>query len=197
MSVDLLGPLRGIDDLGALHARLVVQAEQDAVLDVGYRTLDSPIGSLLVAATDRGLLRVAFAIEDHDAVLAGLAVSVSPRILRAPSRLDRVAIELDEYFTGRRRAFDLALDQRLTSGFRRAVLSHLPEIGYGKTASYAAVAAAAGSPRAVRAVGTACALNPLPIVVPCHRVVRSDGTMGRYRGGEVAKKLLLQLESRA
>jgi len=116
-------------------------------------------------------------------------------VLRAPARLDAAARELDEYFAGRRSRFDLPLDFRLSRGFRRAVLSHLNEIGYGTTASYAAVAAAAGNPKAVRAAATACATNPLPLVVPCHRVVRSDGTIGGYAGGVDVKKALLALEA--
>jgi methylated-DNA-[protein]-cysteine S-methyltransferase len=128
-------------------------------------------------------------------VLARLAERVSPRVLRAPSRLDDAARELDEYFTGRRRDFDLTLDLQLTRGFRRAVLAHLREIAYGATESYAVVAAAAGSPAAVRAVGTACATNPLPLVVPCHRVVRSDGSPGQYVGGADAKQVLLTMEA--
>src|SRR6185312_3845010 len=126
-----------------------------------------------------------------------LSAAVSPRVLRAPARLDQVAQELDEYFEGRRRMFDLPLDLRLAGGFRREVLAHLPEIGYGHTASYAAVAALTTSPRAVRAVGTACARNPLPLVVPCHRVVRSDGSQGAYLGGTEAKAWLLALEASA
>jgi methylated-DNA-[protein]-cysteine S-methyltransferase len=147
-----------------------------------------------LAATEEGLVRVAFSVEGHDDVLAELAGAVSPRILAAPARLDPVARELDEYFAGRRRAFDLPLDFRLSKGFRRSVLTHLAEIPYGTTESYSQVAAASGSPKAVRAVGTACATNPLPLVVPCHRVVRSNGTSGRYRGGEAAKLTLLTLE---
>jgi methylated-DNA-[protein]-cysteine S-methyltransferase len=130
-------------------------------------------------------------------VLAGLAETVSPRILRAPARLDPVARQLEEYFGGGRHRFDLVLDFRLAHGFRRSVLAHLPDIGYGHTESYAQVATAAGSPRAVRAVGTACALNPLPVVVPCHRVVRSDGSLCQYAGGAAAKEILLQLEGAA
>ena len=179
-----------------LHARLEAAAQDEGLLDVAYRTIDSPVGVLLLAATDQGLVRVAYAREDHDAVLQHLAEQVSPRVLRAPARLDPVASEIDEYFAGRRRTFDLPLDLRLAHGFRRTVLAHLPEIGYGQTASYGAVAAAAGSPRAVRAVGTACATNPLPIVVPCHRVVRADGSMGGYLGGLDAKRTLLTLEAR-
>jgi methylated-DNA-[protein]-cysteine S-methyltransferase len=178
-----------------LHARLVHEAARDGLLDVAYRVLDTPIGPLLLAATEEGLLRVAFEVQDHDSVLGGLADAVSPRILHAPGRLDEVARELDEYFAGQRRTFDVALDFRLSHGFRRAVLAHLREIGYGRTESYAQVAAAAGSPKAVRAVGTACATNPLPVVVPCHRVVRSDGSSGGYAGGAAAKRTLLSLEA--
>ena len=184
-------------DLTRLHARLERAAEDAGVLDVAYRTLDTPVGALLLAATERGLVRVAFAAEDHDAVLASIAARISPRILRAPGRLDDAARQLDEYFEGRRHAFDLPLDLSLATGFRRTVLAQLREIGYGHTASYAAVAVAAGSPRAVRAVGSACATNPLPVVVPCHRVVRSDGTIGQYLGGTDAKRALLRLESAA
>jgi methylated-DNA-[protein]-cysteine S-methyltransferase len=178
-----------------LHARLVAAAADSGLLDVAYRTVDSPVGALLLAATDEGVVRVAFDCENHDDVLAALADRVSPRILRAPARLDTVAHQLDEYFAGRRAVFDVALDFRLSAGFRRTVLEQLRAIGYGKTASYAEVAAQAGNPKAVRAVGTACALNPLPLVVPCHRVVRSDGAAGNYRGGAQAKLTLLALEA--
>ena len=180
-----------------LHARLVAAAERDGVLDVAYRTLATPVGELLLATTERGLVRIAFPIQGHDAVLESLAEIVSPRILRAPARLDPVSRQLDEYFGGRRTEFDLPLDFRLASGFRRTVLDHLPAIPYGHTESYAQVAAAAGSPKAFRAVGTACAKNPLPVVVPCHRVVHSDGTAGPYAGGPDAKLALLALESAA
>jgi methylated-DNA-[protein]-cysteine S-methyltransferase len=184
-------------ELSALHARLVDAAAREGIIDVAYRTVDSPVGPLLLAATEAGLVRVAFEVQDHDATLAALAALISPRVLRAPGRLDHVAREIDEYFARRRRTFDVPLDLRLARGFRRDVLDHLPEIAYGRTESYTEVAAAAGSPRAVRAVGTACALNPVPIVVPCHRVVRSDGTMGQYAGGADAKRALLDLESAA
>jgi methylated-DNA-[protein]-cysteine S-methyltransferase len=181
-------------ELTGLHARLAAAAARDGLLDVAYRTHASPIGTLLLAATERGLVRVAFDIEDHDAVLGELAERVSPRVLAAPGRLDAAAREVDEYFAGRRTRFDLPLDDRLAAGFRLEVIRHLPEIGYGRTASYAQVAALAGSPRAVRAVGSACARNPLPLVLPCHRVVRSDGTPGQYRGGPEAKLTLLAME---
>ena len=190
-------PLAGEDAIRRLHARLVLAAEAEGILDVGYRTIDTPVGSLLLAATNQGLVRVAYARENHDQVLAKLAERISPRSLHAPARLDLFARELDEYFAGARTLFDLPLDFRLSTGFRREVLAHLSEIGYGKTASYASVAQAVGNPRAVRAVGTACATNPLPVVVPCHRVVRSDGTMGGYAGGPEAKHTLLRLEAAA
>ncbi|MFV8171630.1 methylated-DNA--[protein]-cysteine S-methyltransferase [Mycolicibacterium peregrinum] len=183
--------------MAALRTRLAVAADRDGILDVAYRIVDSPVGPLLVAATDQGLVRVAYANEGHDAVLQQLADKISPRILHAPTRLDTVARELDEYFAGIRRTFDIALDWRLSAGFRSTVLHRLPEIAYGHTASYAAVAQLAGNPKAVRAVGTACATNPLPVVVPCHRVVRSDGAMGGYLGGVEAKRVLLDLESAA
>jgi methylated-DNA-[protein]-cysteine S-methyltransferase len=179
-----------------LHARLASAAAAAGVLDVAYRTLESPVGTLLLAATDQGLVRVAFEVEGHPAVLEQLAAAVSPRVLRAPARLDAVARELDEYFGGRRAVFDLPLDLRLARGFRREVLDHLRDIAFGQTASYGEVALAAGNPRAVRAVGSACAHNPLPLVVPCHRVVRGDGTVGQYVGGVAAKQTLLDLESR-
>jgi methylated-DNA-[protein]-cysteine S-methyltransferase len=182
-------------DLRRLHTRLAEAAQRDGILDVAYRTVDSPVGSLLLAATEAGLVRVAYASEDHDAVLQALADRISPRILSAPARLDRPARELDEYFGGRRRTFDLPLDWRLSAGFRRAVLGHLTEIGYGQTASYAEVAGLAGNPRAVRAAASACATNPLPVVVPCHRVIYSDGRTGRYLGGPDAKRTLLTLEA--
>jgi methylated-DNA-[protein]-cysteine S-methyltransferase len=178
-----------------LQERLIAAATRDGLLDVAYRTIDTPVGTLLLAATEQGLLRVAYDREGHDAVLAKLAGAVSPRILRAPARLDAVAGQLEEYFGGSRRVFEVPLDLRLASGFRRAVLAHLPEIPYGHTESYTQVATAAGSPRAVRAVGTACATNPLPVVVPCHRVVRSDGSVGGYVGGPDAKRTLLTLEA--
>jgi methylated-DNA-[protein]-cysteine S-methyltransferase len=181
--------------LARLHRRLEREAEDADLLDVGYRTLDTPLGSLLLAATPVGLVRVAYAIEDHDAVLGVLADKVSPRILRAPARLDDAAREIDEYFNGTRTQFDLPLDLRLADGFRRQVIEHLREIGFGHRESYAAVAAAVGNPRAVRAVGSACARNPLPLVIPCHRVVRTDGSIGQYVGGADAKQTLLTLEA--
>jgi len=181
--------------LARLRDRLAADAASSGVLDVAYRTLDTPVGALLLAATAAGVVRIAFDVEGHDAVLDRIARTVSPRVLHAPGRLDRLASEIDEYFAGERRAFDVPLDLTMAAGpFRREVLTRLGDIGYGHTASYAQVAVAAGSPRAVRAVGTACAKNPLPLVVPCHRVVRSDGAPGSYAGGPAAKRLLLALE---
>jgi len=183
------------EDLQRLHLRLERDAHASDLLDIAYRTIDSAVGPLLLAASPSGLLRVAFANEDHDSVLQNLCDRISPRMLQAPTRVDPIARQLDEYFTGRRRSFDVALDWSLSRGFRRTVLQHLnADIGYGATASYAALAQLSGSPRAVRAVGTACATNPIPIVVPCHRVIRSDGTVGAYRGGPAAKRILLDLE---
>lgn len=184
-------------DLDALHARLATAAQHEGVLDIAYRLVDSPVGALLIAATELGLVRVAYASEGHDAVLQGLADRISPRILLAPARLDTAARQLDEYFTAKRHDFSVPLDWRLSAGFRNKVLRRLPEIGYGHTASYAAVARLAGNPNAVRAVGSACATNPLPVVVPCHRVVRSDGALGGYLGGVEAKRILLTLEAAA
>src|SRR4051794_39736449 len=181
--------------LPRLHQRLERDADAANVLDVAYRTIDTPVGTLLLGATAAGLIRVAYDIEGHDVVLAGLAERVSPRILRAPARLDSVARQIDEYFAKRRTAFEVPVDLRLAEGFRRSVIEHLRAISYGHRESYAAVAAAIGRPRAVRAVGTACAHNPLPVVIPCHRVVRSDGSTGQYVGGPQAKSTLLDLEA--
>ena len=178
-----------------LHDQLVAAADADQLLDVAYRTVDSPVGTLLLAATDQGLVRVAYQVEHHDQVLQSLAQRVSPRILHAPRRLDQVARQLAEYFEGERREFVLPLDFRLAHGFRREVLGRLRMINYGRTESYSQVAAATGHPRAVRAVGTACATNPLPVIVPCHRVLRSDGKLGGYIGGLQIKAALLSLEA--
>lgn len=183
--------------MAALHTRLTDLAGEHNLLDIAYRTIESPIGPLLLAATGKGLVRVAFECQGFDDVLESLAAKVSPRVLEAPRRLDAVATALDEYFAGKRQAFDLPLDYALSSGFREVVQRHLPHIGYGHTQSYKEVAALVGNPRAVRAVGTACATNPLPVVVPCHRVLRTDGSLGGYAGGLDAKRTLLALEKAA
>lgn len=198
-ALELLAPLVGTDppELARLHSQLERAAEREGILDVAYRTLETPVGALLLAATEAGLVRVAFTSEDHNSVLETLAAKISPRILLAPARLAEAARQVDEYFAGTRTHFDLPLDFRLSRGFRRDVLGHLAGIAYGHTESYAQVAQAVGSPRAVRAVGSACATNPLPVVVPCHRVVRTDGSFGGYVGGSDAKRTLLSLESAA
>ena len=180
-----------------LRSRLSAQAGERGLVDVAYRTLETPVGPLLLAATETGLVRVAFEREGFDAVLESLAQRISPRVLEAPRRLDAAAVELDEYFEGRRHSFDVPLDFALTSGFRRSVQTSLPGIDYGRTRSYKEIAELVGSPRAVRAVGTACATNPLPVVLPCHRVLRSDGGLGGYIGGLEAKTALLSLEKAA
>jgi methylated-DNA-[protein]-cysteine S-methyltransferase len=196
---DLFASISDVDPetTARLHAALIAAASADGLLDIAYRTIDTPVGPLLLAATDKGLVRVAYEREGHDRVLETLANRISPRILRAPERLDKVARELDQYFAGTRKRFEIPLDTRLSSGFRRDVLSHLPEISYGKTASYADIAQLVNNPKAVRAVGSACATNPLPVVIPCHRVVRSDGGLSGYVGGVDAKRALLALESAA
>lgn len=189
----------GADDVAGWlvgrRADLAMRAERDGLLDVAHRTVDSPLGPLLLAATPAGLVRVAFAREGHDAVLADLAARVSPRVLWAPARLDPVVTQLDEYFAGHRRSFRLPLDLRLVKGFRREVLDRLVDVAYGATTSYGQLAGQVGRPGAARAVGTACATNPVPVVVPCHRVVRGDGTIGHYLGGPRAKRVLLDLEA--
>jgi methylated-DNA-[protein]-cysteine S-methyltransferase len=183
------------DDLTVLRARLAQRAEEADLLDVAYRTLDSPLGTLLVAATPAGVVRVAYEIEGLDKVLDRLAEKVSARILAVPRLLDPVARQLDEYFAHSRERFDLPVDLRLATGFRRQVITYLPAITYGHTASYASVAEAVDNPRAVRAVASACATNPVPLIVPCHRVVRSDGRIGDYVGGPASKRWLLDLEA--
>ena len=196
MTINLFGEIEaGEADLARLHRRLERSADSGGLLDVAYRTIDTPVGTLLLAATTLGLVRVAYDIEGHDAVLARLADLVSPRVLHAPARLDTTARQIDEYFAKRRTVFEVPVDLRLAEGFRRSVIEHLRVIDYGHRESYATVAAAIGSPRAVRAVGTACAHNPLPVVIPCHRVVRSDGSTGQYVGGPLAKSTLLNLEA--
>ncbi|MFV0461033.1 MAG: methylated-DNA--[protein]-cysteine S-methyltransferase [Actinomycetales bacterium] len=185
------------DHLASLNSILAGRASDEHLLDIAYRTVETPVGRLLLASTERGLVRVAYELEGFDEVLQSLAVRVSPRILRAPARLDAVATELEEYFAGRRRDFDVPVDFALSSGFRQVVQRHLPHIAYGHTQSYREVAELVGNPKAVRAVGTACATNPLPVVVPCHRVVRSDGSLGGYVGGVDAKTTLLTLERAA
>ena len=170
------------------------RALREGLVDVGYGYVDSPLGRLTVAATPRGLLRIAYPAGDPDLVLEELAAKVSPRLLEAPSYIDDVRRELDEYFEGRRQRFELPVDWRLTRGFVRRVLQATANIGYGEVRTYRDVATRAGSPRAVRAAGNALGSNPLPVVVPCHRVVRTGGALGGYTGGIGRKEFLLGLE---
>jgi methylated-DNA-[protein]-cysteine S-methyltransferase len=171
---------------------LTERAAAEGLLDVAYANVDSPFGPLLVAATPRGLVRLAFPGEEG--VVEQLAGRLSPRVLEAPERLDEVRRELDEYFTGARDGFDLPLDWSLSRGFARKVLRATARIGFGETSTYAAVAGKAGSPRAVRAAGNALGSNPIPVVVPCHRVLRTGGALGGYAGGPERKEFLLRLE---
>ena len=171
------------------------RAAHEQLLDVAYTTLDSPVGPVLVAATRRGIVRISFgAVYDEEAVLADLCARVSPRIVELPSYFDALRRELEEYFHGRRTRFDLPVDWRLTGGFGRRVLEHTARIPYGEVSTYKEMAAAAGSPRGARAAGNALGSNPVPIVVPCHRVLHSGGGLGGYGGGLDRKEFLLKLE---
>jgi methylated-DNA-[protein]-cysteine S-methyltransferase len=174
---------------------IVNAAAAAGLLDVAYARLDSPVGPLVLASTPRGLARLAYVDEgQEEAVLEDIAQRLSPRMLSAPARLDEPRRELDEYFAGRRRAFDVALDLRLLGDFTRRVLTATAAIPYGKVATYREVATAAGSPRGFRAAGNALGSNPLPIVLPCHRVLHSGGGLGGYTGGLERKRTLLALE---
>ena len=175
--------------------RFTERADREGLVDVAYATLDTPLGTVAVAATDRGLLRVMLPNHSLERVLEGIA-AVSPRVLELPARLDRERRELTEYFEGRRDRFDLPIDWALTPpGFYRRVLrAALRRLPYGVTASYGEVAAWAGNPRAYRAAGTALGSNPVPIVIPCHRVLRAGGAIGEYGGGPAMKAWLLRLE---
>jgi methylated-DNA-[protein]-cysteine S-methyltransferase len=188
--------MRRADELAAADAarRLVERAAAEGLADVSYTVTDSPVGALFVAATKRGLVRLAFAEEGLDKMLDRIARRLSPRIVEATAPLDPVRRELDEYFRGRRREFGLALDWSLIGPFGRKVLRATSAIPYGGVLTYAEVAAQAGSPRGSRAAGNALGANPIPIVVPCHRVLRSGGALGGYGGGLERKRWLLQLE---
>lgn len=170
------------------------RAAEEGLLDVAYTTMDSPFGPLLLAKTNRGLVRVGLPNQDSDELLIDLSDRVSPRVLEAPAELDEVRRELDFYFAGKLDHFDLPLDWRLSSGFRQRVLRAINRIPYGQTRSYTEMARKAGNERAVRAAGTACGSNPIPLVVPCHRVLRTGGALGGYGGGLSMKQALLELE---
>jgi len=170
------------------------RAAEEGLLDVAYAGADSPFGPLLLATTKRGLVRVGLPNQDADALLVDLADRVSPRVLEAPAALDKARRELDLYFDGKLDRFDLPLDWQLSSGFRQRVLRAIDRIPYGQTRSYTEMARKAGNERAVRAAGSACGSNPIPLVVPCHRVLRAGGALGGYGGGLPMKQALLELE---
>ena len=183
-----------VADAAGAGRRRARRAADEGLLDVAYATADSPLGPLLLAATERGVVRLAFDTAEREAVLEQLARRVSPRVLEAPTRLDPARRQLEEFFAGRRRAFDVPLDLRLADGFRRRVLEATAAVPYGGRTTYTAVAGAAGSPRGVRAAGTALAVNPLAVFVPCHRVLPASGALGGYAGGPERKRWLLELE---
>lgn len=182
------------DPVARATQRLLARADDDKLIDIAYASIDSPLGKLLAMATRRGLVRLTYPVDGFDTVLEDMAVRISPRIMEAPSRLDGARRELDEYFEGKRRHFDLPLDWQLIHGFGVAVLRQTSRIPYGTVSTYRDVATRAGSPRAARAAGNALGANPIPIIIPCHRVLHSGGGLGGYTGGLDKKELLLQLE---
>jgi methylated-DNA-[protein]-cysteine S-methyltransferase len=186
---------RSASDAADAARRLSGRIATEGLADVSYASLDSPFGKLTVAVTERGLVRLAFPEEDADLVLDRLAARISPRIVEAQGPLDPIRRELEEYFAGRRRRFELALDWTLVGPFARRVLRAAGEIPYGGVLNYTQVAAEAGSPRGSRAAGNALGANPIPIVVPCHRVLRGSGALGGYAGGLPRKQFLLELEA--
>jgi methylated-DNA-[protein]-cysteine S-methyltransferase len=179
---------------GTAIDKLKARAAEEGLLDVAYTSADSPFGPLLLAKTKRGIVRVGLPNQDPDELLADLVERVSPRVLEAPAELDEARRELDLYFEGKLERFDLPLDWSLSDGFRLRVQRAIARIPYGQTRSYTEIATKAGNERAVRAAGTACGSNPLPLVVPCHRVLRAGGALGGYGGGLPMKRALLELE---
>jgi methylated-DNA-[protein]-cysteine S-methyltransferase len=174
-------------------AALAERAAREGLVDISYGEMDSPLGMLVLAVTDRGLVRLSYA-DSNETALQDLAATLSPRILRRPGRTDGVRRELDEYFQGKRRDFDTPLDWSLIRGFGRRVLEATARVPFGSVTTYKRVATEAGSPRAARAAGNALGANPIPIIVPCHRVLHSTGGLGGYTGGLDRKQLLLQIE---
>jgi methylated-DNA-[protein]-cysteine S-methyltransferase len=170
------------------------RAAAEGLLDIAYTTVDSPFGPLLLAKTPRGLVRVGLPNEEVEALLVDLAGRISPRVLEAPAGLDQERRELDDYFAGRRRGFELPIDWQLSHGFHLRARQGIAAIPYGETRTYTDLARGAGNERAVRAAGSACSRNPIPLVVPCHRVLRSDGGLGGYAGGVGMKERLLEFE---
>jgi methylated-DNA-[protein]-cysteine S-methyltransferase len=181
-------------DLERLSNELLARAEDEGLVDVAYASVDSPYGQLLVAATERGVVKLSLPNYTADDALEQIAAGVSPRILESPKRLDPVRRELDSYFEGKLRDFSSPVDWRLARGFADKVLHVVARIPYGQTLSYGEVAGEAGSPRAFRAAGTACGVNPVPLIVPCHRVVQAGGKPGNYGGGPEMKLALLEME---
>jgi methylated-DNA-[protein]-cysteine S-methyltransferase len=181
-------------DLDAIASRLATEAEREDLVEVAWTMADAPIGRLLLATTGDGLIRVGYPNQDTEALLEQLARVGGPRVREAPARRDDARRQLDEYFAGERRRFELPIDWRLSRGFRREVLTACARIPFGETRTYTEMAAAAGSPRAFRAAGSALGSNPIPIVVPCHRVLQSGGGLGGYGGGLPVKERLLELE---
>jgi methylated-DNA-[protein]-cysteine S-methyltransferase len=189
----------GAGDLDRAMGKVLARAETDGLIDVAYASVDSPYGRLLLARTERGVVKLALpshrgdAISD-DEILGELADKVSPRILEAPARLDDARRQLDSYFEGKLQRFEVPVDWRLSRGFTSRALHAVARIPYGKTRTYTQVAKSAGNVRAVRAAGTACGHNPVPLIVPCHRVIQSGGGIGNYGGGPEMKRSLLTLE---
>jgi len=180
---------------GKAAAGFAERADREGLVEVAYSTLDTPLGTMLLAETDRGLVRVGLPREAFEDVLTELADRVSPRLLERPARVDRARRELDQYFAGERRRFDLTLDWRLITGpFRCNVLEAISRVPFGEAITYGEAAARAGSPRAHRAAGNALGSNPIPVVIPCHRVVRAGGAIGGYGGGPEMKRFLLRHE---
>jgi methylated-DNA-[protein]-cysteine S-methyltransferase len=189
-ALERIGPV----DASAAHERFLRRAIAEGLVDVAYSPVDSPVGELVAAVTPRGLVRLAYEDGRGDAVLSELAARVSPRVIEAPARLDDVRRQLDEYFEGRRQTFELGIDWTLARGFTRRVLQSTAQVPFGALATYREVASGAGNAAAVRAAGNALGANPMPIVVPCHRVVRTGGALGGYTGGVERKEYLLSLE---
>jgi methylated-DNA-[protein]-cysteine S-methyltransferase len=183
------------DDAVGAAARLVESADSEGLVEVAYATLETPMGTMLLAGTDRGLVRVGLPRETFEDILADLAARVSPRVLELPRRVDEARRELDEYFAGRRREFDLPLDRQLIRApFTSSVLESVRRVPFGEAITYGEAAARAGNPRAFRAAGNALGSNPIPVVIPCHRVVRHGGEVGGYGGGPEMKRFLLEHE---
>ena len=193
----LSGPASALEEsmVAALNAEVLARGDATGLVDAAYTLMPSPMGELVVVVTDRGLLRIGFDTEELSAVLTEVAEAVGPVVVEDSGMTRTVVAELGEYFAGERRSFDIALDLRLTRGFRAEVQQALADIPFGSTMSYAEMAAHLGNPKAVRAVGTACAKNPIPLILPCHRIVRSDGSFGNYRGGHDRKQWVLDFEA--